>query len=203
MAVDLYTQAPIYAAYRELYKRDPRPDELAYWRGIQSTRGMEPSQLVDTIRYSASQAAAAQGGTSETATADVDVMKDDQYTAFLRRMQFDESQIESNLAAQRESIQRQQKIRAGEFDWQRHQSNQAIDRDFANRGLYGAGRRVQDREQAEATINQTQLQYETEQSERQAALQRDAANRIASGRREKQEQELAARRRLTQQSVGK
>ncbi len=195
MAVDLYTQAPIYAAYRELYKRDPRPDELAYWRGVQKSQSMDPSRLVDTIRFSAAQSEPGRA-------AQQDIMKDDQYSAFLRRMQFDESQIESNLAAQREAIQRQQGIRAGEFDWQRFQSNQAIDRDFQNRGLHLAGRRVQDREQASATITQNQLQYENEQSERQAALARDAATRIADGRRERQEQELAARRRLTQQSVG-
>lgn len=192
-----YREQMVREAYRDL-GMETDTDGFGYWMGQNQ---LSPAELRQTIMHTNQQQR--QQASQAAVDAASDVAGDSQYAAYLRQMQFNESQIQSNLAAQREAIQRQTAIRSGEYDWQKYQAAQQIDQDFMNRGLYRAGRRQRDTNEAHAMVDQQQLRFETEQSERQSSLERDAATRIAEGRRQRAEEERMARERLTQRSVGR
>lgn len=199
MADDLKTKAPIYWAYRDLFGRDPNEGELAHWRDVYGQLGQDPDKLRDTISYVADQHRREQLGSLDIP--DNEVLKNNDYAAYLRKMKFDEAEIRSTTLAQKEAIQRQIQARAGQFDFQRYQAANNIERDFASRGLRRAGGRIKRTNEATAAINQQQGQYELGQREQMAANERLAASRIADMERERAERERQAREQMTQDSV--
>ncbi len=128
------------------------------------------------------------------------LLADKNYAAFLRGMQFDESQIQSSLQAAQEAAQRRITAQRDAYDLQRTQGEEGIQRSYEAR-QNRSGRRLLDIARNRSQIDRQQTQFETGIGDQTAQLERQAAADIASLRRQRAEQELGARDRLTQRSM--
>lgn len=128
------------------------------------------------------------------------LLADQSYAAFMRKMQFDESQIQSSLQAAQEAAQRRITGQAGVYDQQRKQSEDGVNSSFEARQNRSGGRLVKINE-GRTAIDRQQTEFKNNIGEASAQMERDAASSIADLRRERAEQELGARDRLTQRSA--
>lgn len=131
-----------------------------------------------------------------------DLLADSQFSRFLRRMQFDESSIQSSLQAAQEAARRRINSQAGQFDIQREQSSSNIDDDFESRGLFRSGGRLAKLAESGNLISTSQRQFEDSTRGGIAEMERQAAGQIGDLRRQRAEEELDARDRLTIRSAG-
>lgn len=177
--------------YQELGRLEPDQDGLDHW--MAQTDLTDDASLREAIRY-----AAGMTGTSDTG----DLLADPAYAAYLRGMQFSESQIQSSLQAAQEAAQRRITQQAGTFDTQRRDSERSVDQSFESRGMFRGGGRLLESAERRAQIDLSQNQFETGVLESSAQAEREAAESIAQLRRDRAEQELAARQRLTETSTG-
>ena len=178
--------------YQELGRLSPDEEGLAYWSG---RTDLDDAGLRRAIRGSALGASAAESPTAA-------LMADQSYSAFLRKMQFNESQIQSSLQAAQEAAARRIQGQAGMYDKQREQSQRNVDQNFESRGMFRSGGRLKTAAEGRTAIDYQQTQFETGVQEEKARMEREAASSIADLRRQRAEEELGARDRLTQRSAG-
>lgn len=130
------------------------------------------------------------------------VMTDPAYAAWMRQMQFDESEIQSGLAAAKEQARR--RIAGQEPAWamQRQDIAERHDRDFEARGMLRAGGRLRRIHEDQARVDFQATQAADAAREGIVAQETAAARRLADLRRRNAEEVLAARDRLTLRHAG-
>ena len=174
--------------YQELGRNDATDEEINYWAGT----GLDENALRSNMRNSA-------GLSGESVTAPL--LADQSYAAYLRGMQFNESQIQSSLQAAQEAAARKIQGQRPTWDQQRTDGAQNIDSGYERR-QNRSGKRLVDLNKQRSAVDNSQLQFETGINEAKGQMERDAAANIASLRRERAEQEIGARDRLTMRSAG-
>lgn len=177
--------------YQELGEINPDQAGLDYWNG---RTDLDEAGLRAQIR-------GARLGPAAGPSVVAPLMADQDYGAFLRKMQFDESSIQSSLQAAQEAARRRIAGQAGQYDTQRIQAERGVNNSFESRGMSRSGGRLKQQSETRTAIDLGQRQFEDQVYEGSAAAEREAATRIADMRRERAEQELNARTRLTQGSV--
>lgn len=174
--------------YQELGQLNADDASRAYWSGTD----LDETGLRWNIRN-----AAGLSGTSVNQP----LMADSDYAAFMRKMQFDESQIQSSLQAAQEAAARRISGQRGMYDTQRQQGAQSINESYQARQNRTGGRLV-DLNSNRAQIDLQQGQFESGVNEGKSEMERKAAGQIAEMRRAQAEQQLATRDRLTLRSAG-
>jgi len=177
--------------YQELGQTKADQGGLDYWLG---RNDLDEAQLRASIREAAGESAV---GAADTG----DLLADQGFAAFMRKMQFDESTIQSSLQAAQEAAQRRITGQAGQYDYQRRASEEGVNQGFESRGMYRSGGRLGKVHEGRTNIDRAQTEFESGIHEATAKMETDAASSIANLRRERAEQELGARDRLTQRSV--
>ncbi len=175
--------------FQELGRNAVDAKGMQHWLGQTQ---LSDQQLRDTIRFAA--------GVKSPAV-NPDLSKDPTYAAFLRQMEFDETGIQTALERARTAASSNIASQTPMFEQQRTQAAQNVDRNAEARGMFRSGRRLDQRAQARDSIDLNQRRFEENQRESILGAEQGAADQIARLRRQKAEQELAARNRLTQQSV--
>lgn len=174
--------------YQELGRLNADPQGLDYWN---SRDDLSDDELRRQIRGGA-------GLSGESVTQPL--LADQSYSAFLRKMQFDESQIQSSLQAAQEAAQRRITGQAPIYNDQRQQSAEGINSGFEARQNRSGGR-LRRLAEGRGRIDRNQQAFEQGIYDQKAKMERDSASQIASLRRSRAEQELGARDRLTQRSA--
>lgn len=128
-------------------------------------------------------------------------MMDPAYAAFARKADLEESTIESNTQARRESVNRAMQLQKGRYDMQREDVADRYDRDFESRGMYRAGERLARTAKDQNRVSYDQNLYEHGQREQLSAYETNAAQQLAQSRRQRGEEQIAARGRLTQRAT--
>lgn len=172
---------------RSIYRTDlgqTADDEgLNYWKDS----GLGGIDLVKAMR--------------EAAGMSNELFADSAYTAFDRQRRHRELEIESDRLARTAALQRQRQVAGAEFDRQRDLGLSAIDREAESRGAYRTGGRLRKRGELVQRIAGERSRSELSSIDQEAELNRQAAAQVADLSRQRDEQEVAARRRLTQKSA--
>lgn len=199
MAIDWNEIARRIAAekYEQILGRKPDKASLDFWAGTL----MSGQYDSDSIR----RAIAAAAGLPDPGIdfvevgrrINAEVMQDPVYAAFLREQGFQDSQIESQLAATKDRIERQRNLQAPMFEDQKKQAEQASNASFENRGLFRSGARLKEINEKQAQVERQRQMFEAGLTEEQIAAEQEAARKRAELGRQKTEQETAARQRLT------
>lgn len=176
--------------YQELGRLNPDQAGLEFWTG----EGWLDDEAALRTRLRA-------GAGLEGESVVAPLLADKTYSAFLRNMQFNESQIQSSLQAAQEAAQRRIKAQAPLYDQQRRQSALSTNRNFEARGMYRSGGRLDKLAKDDKSLDYTQRKFESGINDASAEAERQAIADIAKLRRDRAEQELAARDRLTERSV--
>jgi len=177
--------------YQELGRSDVDAEGMKYWMDQAHTLNND-SKLRDYIRSAA--------GVTGPAV-NPDLTKDQTYAAYLRQMQFDEAGIQTSLDRARTNAQAAIAAQSPLFDQQRAQAQDNVNDSFESRGMFRSGGRLAAGAESRNAIDTNQRQFETGQNQSIADAEFSASQDIASLRRQKAEQEVAARNRLTQGSV--
>lgn len=177
--------------YQELGRIGADQGGLDYWRGR--------TDLTDEALRQQIRGAGLGPNVGESVVAPL--LADNNYSQFLRGMQFNESQIQSNLQAAQEAARRRITGQAGQYDLQRQQGLQNVDESFESRGMYRSGGRLAKAGEVQRAVDLNQRQFEEGIYEGTAQMERDAAQKIADMRRQRAEEELGARVRLTEGSA--
>ncbi|MEM7536261.1 MAG: hypothetical protein AAF639_29020, partial [Chloroflexota bacterium] len=119
------------------------------------------------------------------------------YAAFLRQMEFDETGIQTALERARTAASSNIASQSPMFDLQRKQAARNIDNEAESRGMFRSGRRLERRSEARDAIDLNQRRFEEGQRNSVLGAEQTAADQIARLRRQRAEQELSARNRLT------
>lgn len=175
--------------YQELGRLQADQQGLEYWN---SRSDLSDEELRRQIRG---------GAGIEGASVVQPLLADQSYAAFLRKMQFDESSIQSSLQAAQEAAARRIQGQKATYDTQRDQTKRNVQQGFESRGMFRSGGHLKQQNEGRTAIDRSQLQFETGVNEQKASMERDAATQIADMRRANAEQQLAARDRLTQRSA--
>jgi hypothetical protein len=129
------------------------------------------------------------------------LLADQGFAKFMRGQQFNESQIQSSLQAAQEAAARRISGQAGVYDQQRTDARRGTNQGYESRGMFRSGGRLGALHRGQTSIDRNQTTFESGIGEAKAQMERDAAQKIAGGRRQRAEEELGARDRLTQASV--
>jgi len=140
--------------------------------------------------------------TPATKNPNATLLQDPAYSAFLRRQGFDESEIQSTLAANKEALGRRILQAQPGRQIRREDAQRGINQDFENRGLLRSSSRLAAQARADQKLDLEKTQFETGIREEQAGLEREAASRLAAGRRRQVEEGEAARYRISQRNIG-
>ena len=178
--------------YQSLGRTDPDQAGLDYWMGRTDLTG-------DALRQQMIGASPMAGVNSNGLTASI--MQDQSYASFLRGHTFNESQIQSRLAAANDAAARQISGQRPVWEQSRKVGLQGVDQNYESRGMFRSGGRLNSRNEVNANVDLQKGQFEGRINDANAQNQRDSADAIAAGRRENVEQQMAARTRLTQGSV--
>ena len=176
--------------YQELGRLEADPQGLAYWN---SRDDLSDEDLRKQIR-------GAGLGPGAGPSVKAPLLADQSYAAFMRKMKFDESQIQSSLQAAQEAARRRITGQAGIFDKQQQTGERNINSSFEGRQNRSGGRLSRIGE-SDAAVGRSRTEFGNQIGEATAQMERDAASSIASLRREDAEQQLGARDRLTQRSA--
>jgi hypothetical protein len=175
--------------YQELDRVVPDQAGSEYW--------MSREDLDDDALRLAIRNAGGKRGESVTAP----LLADNQFSAWMRGQQMNESTIQSNLQAAQEAANRRIHGQAGIYDRQRKQSERSTNQGYESRGMYRSGGRLNKVHDNRLGIDLQQRQFEDGINESKAQMERDAGSKVGDIRRQRAEQELGARDRLTQRSV--
>ena len=187
-------RAIIEGIYRdELAGQSVDEEGMKYWLD-QSQILQNDDKLRDAIRFAGGVSAPATGAADPTTT-------DPTLAAFLRQMEFDEAGISTSLDRARAQARQSIASQAPLFDQQRTQAQQNVNNNAEARGMFRSGGRITAGAQARDNIDINQRQFETNQNQNVVTAEQRAADSIASLRRQKAEQELASRNRMTQGSI--
>lgn len=140
-------------------------------------------------------------GSNEFKTSDAAVMKDPAYAAFARRAQLQEAEAQNDLAAFRDEATSAMRLQAGRYDQQRQDVARGHDRDFESRGMFRAGERIKRTADDQARVTFEQQNYELGQRSALAQRERATASTIAALKRQRAEEAVSARQRLTQRAA--
>lgn len=171
---------------------------LNYWMNSQ----LPDERLSGAIGFAATQPTVDESYRSAGASPAAAYMQDPSYNLYMRQMGFNESDIQSTLAAAKDRINRNLGIGAPMYDRQRDRGVRNVGESFASRGMYRSGRRLQDQMDLVSNIDYNQARENYSARDRQAQLETQAAQQIAAGRRQLGEQQLNTGQRLTQGSLG-
>jgi len=181
--------------YEKLGRTDPDQEGLDYWMGRDDLSLDQLQRAIVANSPMADKLGVEDGGNLNAA-----LLADQGYSAFLRNMNFDESQIQSSLmAAKRAAEARITGAKAG-YNRQREQGTRGIQNSYEQR-QNRAGKRLVDIGRNTADITRQQNTFETGINDAKAEMVRNSAQAIAKGRRNNVEEQMAARDRLTQRSV--
>jgi len=181
--------------YEKLGRTDPDQEGLDYWMGRDDLSLDQLQRAIVANSPMADKLGVEDGGNLNSA-----LLADQGYSAFLRNMNFDESQIQSSLmAAKRAAEARITGAKAG-YNRQREQGTRGIQNSYEQR-QNRAGKRLVDIGRNTADITRQQNTFETGINAAKAEMVRNSAQAIAKGRRNNVEEQMAARDRLTQRSV--
>jgi len=181
--------------YEKLGRTDPDQEGLDYWMGRDDLSLDQLQRAIVANSPMADKLGVEDGGNLNSA-----LLADQGYSAFLRNMNFDESQIQSSLmAAKRAAEARITGAKAG-YNRQREQGTRGIQNSYEQR-QNRAGKRLVDIGRNTADITRQQDTFETGINAAKAEMVRNSAQAIAKGRRNNVEEQMAARDRLTQRSV--
>lgn len=175
--------------YQELGQLRPDKAGLDYW----NKSGLDEAGLRANIR-------AAGGLKGKSAVQDL--LADQSYGAFLRKMQFDESAIESSREAAKTAAKNRIKLQAGQFNQQLEQGVRSANQNYEARGMYRSGGRLDAVNKQHTNVDSQRNQFNFGVNEAAANYDRDAATRIGDMRRENAEQQSQAADRLTRRSAG-
>lgn len=176
--------------YQELGTVEPDQDGLDYWMGRED--------LADEAALRRHMRGAAE---LDPASSLQPLLADEQFAAWLRGAQFNESAIQSSLEATQNALARRIQEQRATFDTQLRDQSRNIDRSYEARGNRSGGLHV-DQNNARTSIDRSRLQFESGIADQKASAERQAAQQIGAIRREGAEEQVAARNRLTMQSAG-
>lgn len=172
---------------RQIYETEiGQPADQAgidYWRGT----GLDGDALVKAMRYSA--------GMDNTA------YDDPAYSAFARTLRAKHATISADRDARLQTIRNQRALSTAGLDLRQEQGLQQVDNDAAARGMYSSGGRVEARQRLLQQIAQDRATQENDYTQQEADTVRQASNDIGSLSQQRDEEEVAARGRLTAQSI--
>ncbi len=122
--------------------------------------------------------------------------QDPTYLSFQRALGFDDADMRAVTAQRKATLFRRQQYRLPKMTDQFDDANQAVDNDFASRGVFGSGIRGQERgtilNRHTRQVGESQLDYVDEVG----SLEADLARQIAANKRRMAEQSVEARQRL-------
>lgn len=186
MAIDWQEVARRYVAeaYKTNLGRDADEAGRDYWVGQLMNGTITPDQLGETLRR-------------QEITPTSLALQDADYAAFLRGANLQESEYESALAAARDRMNRNIMQQTPMFDEQRRQSEQGVNDSWESRGMFRAGGRLTDVADRRTQIDRNELLSRQSMTDTLTGQETDITRQIAALRRQKLEQETAARQRLT------
>lgn len=186
MAIDWQEVARRYVAeaYKTNLGRDADEAGRDYWVGQLMNGTITPDQLGETLRR-------------QEITPTSLALQDADYAAFLRGANLQESEYESALASARDRMNRNLTQNASMFDEQRRQSEQSVNDSWESRGLFRSGTRLVDVADKRTQVDRNQALSTQAMTDTFAAQESDVTRQIAALRRQRLEQDAAARQRLT------
>lgn len=158
-------------------------DEIDYW----VNSGLEGDALVRTMRTAA--------GLDNT------LLDDAAYSAYDRYRRQRQSKILADRTARQAEMQRDAELARGQLDDQLSQGYRSISRNYGNRGLTRSGGYVNSRAELAGQIQDKRNKLESDLAAGQSDLLRSSEDQLAELSRQRDEQEIAARSRLTQRSI--
>lgn len=174
--------------YQEALGREADEAGRDYWVGQLMNGQITPDQLGDRLR---------QIEITPTSLA----LQDADYASYLRGANLQESELESALAAARDRFNRNLEMQRPMYEEQRRQSEETANYNFEDRGLYRSGMRLTDIADRRTQIDRNELLQRQSATEGLAGQESDITRQIAALRRQRLEQEEAARTRLTQRDA--
>jgi len=170
--------------YRTVLGRQGDAAGQAYWEGRTDLSGQD---LLTEFRKGAG--------------LDNELYADPAYNAFMRTYRQREGTINADRADQARHLANQNKITQHVFDRQQEQGLQNTNNSYESRGMYQSGGRIRDRGQLITDIATNRANSTLANTRQQNELNRGAAQEMASLSRQRDEQEVAARNRLTNKSI--
>jgi hypothetical protein len=170
--------------YRSTLGREADEGGRDYWVGQLMNGAITPDKLADTLRQ-------------QELTPTSYALQDADYAAFLRGANLQESEYESALASARDRLNRNLSQNTAMFDEQRRQSEQGVSDSWESRGLFRSGGRLVDTAEKRTQVDRNQALAHQSMTDTYSGQESDVTRQIAALRRQKLEQETAARQRLT------
>lgn len=131
----------------------------------------------------------------------LELFNDPAYAAFARTQRIRQAQLEAERAQRLSDIARQRQIMNLGFDRQRKQAVEDVNQGFANRGMYRSGARVAKLAEETQDLDLRRQTSELQFSGQEADINRTIADSIGELSRQRDEQEIAARNRITDRSI--
>lgn len=160
------------------------PDGVSYWTGRTDLVG---NDLLKAIRLRA--------GLDNT------LLEDPTYAAFDRARRTQALQVQNDLDKSQADLATQRRIAGVKFDSAQREGLQTANDLAESRGMFRSGGRLQARGEVTRDVQQARSENELNYVTGRRDLQDNANRQIQDLSRERDEQELAARTRLTNQSI--
>ncbi len=148
--------------YQELGRLGVPESEMKTW--LQQAQNLNND---GKLRSSIREAAGLEAGDAN------ELMQDHEYSSYLRKAQFDESSIQSQLQSAQENIAARIAANRGQYDTQREQQAQNVNRGFESRGMFRSGGRLKKLNEGRSAIDLNQRRAEDEATRQKADLERD------------------------------
>lgn len=171
--------------YREILGREPDPGGLRYW--AERRTDLTGDDLRKEMR--------------NAAIVDNQLFADPAYAAFMRASNQQAGTIEADRLQAQRNLENQRRIDAARLDRQQEIGLQKVDDAAEARGMFRSGGRIEDRAELAKDIAFQRGEQEVDFTTRGQKIQRDAAQELAKLSRQRDEQEIATRNTLTQQSI--
>lgn len=169
--------------YRTHLGRPADEEGLRYWYGTD----LSGVDLINQMRHSAG--------------LDSELYQDAAFAAFERMRAHREGQIESEREYRGTQIDSQRRLAGSLLDRQQDIGLRQVDRDFESRGLYHSSGRTDARGDVLTDIGLNRQTQELQFAQQRADVNRQAAIDLANLSRQRDEEEVAARQRLSNRSL--
>ena len=126
-----------------------------------------------------------------------EVLQDPTYAAFERQFEYNRSKIGSDFIALKERLKRDAERYDVKHRMDRRDGLQGINKSMENRGLYRSGQRHTERGDLKNRFSMNRQNFRDEQGERREEARRNKREGIADLKRDRAEERLDARSRLT------
>ncbi len=126
-----------------------------------------------------------------------EVLQDPTYAAFERQFEYNRGKLGSDFVALKDKLKRDLQRQEGIYDQQRIQGHRGIDESMDNRGIFRSGQRHVERGQLSNRIDDTRQRFIDSQGETREEGRRAKREGISSLKRQRAEERVNARSRLT------